>query len=223
MPDLLDGNETAADAAAKAAADAEGDKAAADKAAADKAAADKAAADAGGDKADADKADADKAAADKAKADKAKAGDIYTDFEAIDGVELDQGLIDKAKPLFEKLNLTKEQAQELVNFQAGQVKDQINLFEETKTKWAEEAKADKEIGGEAFEENVKHAISALDKFGTPELKKMLSQYGIGNNVEMIRLMSKVGRLTAEDVPGDKNKNAGEKNSRVNILYPSNEK
>jgi hypothetical protein len=59
--------------------------------------------------------------------------------------------------------------------------------------WAEAATADPEIGGASFQRNLDHARSALKEYGSPGLTEVLERTGLGNQVEIIRLLAKVGR------------------------------
>ena len=131
--------------------------------------------------------------------------DTYADFAMPEGVEVDSALLEQALPLFKELGLTQEQAQTLVDFQAGQVQagseKAADDFNQMMTQWQTDARNDSEFGGDKFEENTAIARAAVDKFGTPALKELLVNHGVGNHPEMIRFMLNVGKLTLEDVPG----------------------
>lgn len=150
--------------------------------------------------------------------------DTYADFVMPEGVEIDTELLAEAVPLFKELGLTQEQAQKLVDFQAKQVQAgsqrQVDTFNQLMTDWQTKAKNDKEFGGEKFEENVAIARAAVNKFGTPELKQLLEEHGVGNHPEVIRFMVKVGKLTAEDVPGGTTTPTSKAQDRVSLLYPN---
>lgn len=156
--------------------------------------------------------------------DQAKSSETYADFTAPEGIELDAQLLEQATPLFKELGLNQEQAQKLVDFQAANVQasqqGQAEAFNQLKQDWQDQAKNDNEIGGDKFEQSVGDAREALGKFGTPELTKLLNDFGIGNHPEMIRFMSKVGSLTKEDVPGNPGSPVSAEKDRVSILYPS---
>lgn len=148
----------------------------------------------------------------------------YTDFVMPEGVEIDAAQLESALPIFKELGLTQEQAQKLVDLRAEQVQGdaqrQIDAFNQLKTDWLNQSKSDKEFGGDKFDENIGAARTALDKFGTPELRELLDTYGIGNNPEVIRFMVRVGKMTLEDVPGGNNAPSAPKD-RVSTLYPAN--
>ena len=152
-----------------------------------------------------EKKDADEKAkeAEDAKSDKADGAPAeYADFTVPEGMELDKEAAEAFSPVAKELNLTQEQAQSLVNLQSEQVqkmaKAQEETWAETTTKWREDAKSDKEFGGEAFDENVGKAKHALDEIGTPELRDLLDVTGTGNHPEVIRLLVKVDKLIGED-------------------------
>lgn len=150
--------------------------------------------------------------------------DTYADFSLPEGMPLDDALLTEATPLFKELGLTQEQAQKLVDFQAKQVQassqSQVDAFNQLMDDWTEKSKNDSEFGGDKFEESIAVARSAIDKFGTPELKQLLEEHGVGNHPELIRFMVKVGKLTAEDVPGGTSVPASKEQDRVSQLYPN---
>lgn len=145
-----------------------------------------------------------KPAAEDAKGDKAKVGapEKYADFKLPEGVEIDKSAMEGFLPLAKKLNLTQEQAQELVDFQASQVahgqKASQEAWDTMQADWIKAAKTDKEIGGPAFNEHVGYAAKAIKQFGTPELKAALDATGVGNHPEFIRVFAKVGKAMSED-------------------------
>lgn len=135
-----------------------------------------------------------------------------------DGIEVDQGLLDALAPKFKDLGLTHKQAQgladEFIKHQqaqaeahAGKPEGQWSMaayqyFKENGTpdKWADNAKADKEIGGDKWDGTVATATRAVNALGTPELKAFLNASGGGNHPEVIRFMAKVGAMIKEDNP-----------------------
>lgn len=146
----------------------------------------------------------------------------YADFDLPEGMTVDQVTLDEVTPIFKDLGLTQEQAQKLVSTYASRVQageqERVDAFNQLMNDWRDQSLNDKEFGGDNFQENVGIAKQALDKFGTPELSKLLEEHGVGNHPEVIRFMIKVGRLTQEDNPGNGDK-SNEKQDRVSILYP----
>lgn len=135
--------------------------------------------------------------------DKPAAPEKY-DFKLPEGYTLDEGALKTFEPILRELNLPNESAQKLVSAYAEmqKVQDQEagKAFDEQINKWAEETKADKEIGGQAFNANHADAIKAIGKFGTPELKELLNLTGMGNHPEVVRFCMRVGKALKEDSP-----------------------
>jgi len=150
--------------------------------------------------------------------------ETYADFTMPEGVELNEALLAEATPVFQELGLNQEQAQKLVDLHAQQVQagevGQVEAYTQMMDDWREQSMNDKEFGGDKFEESVGIARAALDKFGTPELKELLEDHGVGNHPEVIRFMVNVGKLTAEDVPGSQASPTSQKGDRAERLYPN---
>jgi len=153
--------------------------------------------------------------------------DTYADFVMPEGMTLNETALDEALPLFKDLGLTQEQAQSVVGLYAKQVQAgsqaQIDNFNQQMTDWREQSQKDSEFGGDKFDENVKVAQSAVNAYGTPELKQLLEDHGVGNHPEFIRFMYRVGKTLGEDVPGSIGLNAPPAKDRVSILYPNENK
>ena len=96
---------------------------------------------------------------------------------------------------------------------------QVDSFSQLIEGWQKDSENDKEFGGEKFEENVATAKLAIEKYGTPELKQLLEDHGVGSHPEMIRFMWNAGKPLKEDVPGGNSTVASEKQSRIDIMYP----
>jgi len=71
-------------------------------------------------------------------------------------------------------------------------------MEEIRNEWAESAKTDKEFGGDKLPESLMSAKKALEAFGTPELKTLLNESGLGNHPDVIRFMVRAGKAISED-------------------------
>lgn len=150
--------------------------------------------------------------------------DTYADFVMPDGVKLDESLLSEASPLLKELGASQEQAQKLMDIAAKQVQAgsqmQTDNFNQLMNDWREQSKNDSDFGGDKYDENVKIAQSAVNKYGTPELKQLLNDHGVGNHPEMVRFMVKVGRTLSEDVPGNPGGATSKTDDAVSILYPN---
>jgi hypothetical protein len=126
------------------------------------------------------------------------------DFEITlpEGETLDEAAIAEIKAQAKELGLDKAKADKLaaahVKQQKAFVEAQQAMFQKSVTKWAEDARADKEIGGDAFDANLATAKKALDTFATDGLKEMLKSTGFGNHPEVIRLFNRIGAAISED-------------------------
>jgi len=143
----------------------------------------------------------------------------YTDFVLPDGFEYDQAIAADFKSVAKELGLKQDQAQKLVDFYAKQYQAQVQAFQKQIQDWAEQAKKDPVIGGADFDKNIGVAVKALDKFGTPELRQVLDNTGLGNHPEVIKFFYNVGKAISEDgfIEGSR-KDAPK--SAAEILYPS---
>ena len=155
------------------------------------------------------------------------APESYSDFDLPDGVEMNKGYMDKMGPLYKEFGLTQEQAQKLITAQVGYVQEgeagRTNQVEELHKSWLDEAKADKDIGGDNFDSTLKAANLAVNKFGGKEFKTLLRSTGLGNHPEIIRVFSKIGSLLKEDVPGDtKLSVVGQKLTTLQAMYPDDQ-
>jgi hypothetical protein len=73
-----------------------------------------------------------------------------------------------------------------------------SAFAAEKAKWTTASKADPEFGGEKLASSLNLAKRAIDKYGTPGLRTMLDQSGLGNHPEVIRFFTRIGRTLSED-------------------------
>jgi hypothetical protein len=126
----------------------------------------------------------------------------YEDFTAPEGVKLDAEVSGEFKALAKELNLPQDQAQKVADIgiklaQKWQAQ-QATALTEAAAKWATDSQADKEFGGDKLQENLATAKKALDAFGSPELKTLLNESGLGNHPEVIRLLFKAGTAISED-------------------------
>ncbi|MEB0999103.1 peptidase [Citrobacter freundii] len=124
------------------------------------------------------------------------------EFQAGEGVELDNEALKDFEPVARDLNLTNEQAQKLVDaypkILAGVQQRQAEAWQAQTEQWAADVKADKEIGGDKLTANLSAAQRALEQFGDPELKEYLDTTGLGNHPALVKAFIKVGKAMSED-------------------------
>ena len=146
----------------------------------------------GGDKADGDGKD------EKASG----APEEYADFTVPDGLPIDADGMAAFKDVARDLGLTQEQAQSLVDLQSGRiqaaVEEQAAAWAKRQEDWQADVRKDKEIGGSEMPARIGVAKKAIAKFGSPELRKVLTETGLGNHPELIRFAYRVGKSIADD-------------------------
>jgi hypothetical protein len=164
----------------------------------------------------------------------AAAPDKY-EFKAPEGVTFDGAIIDEFSTVAKELGLPQDAAQKVIDKLAPTIAKQnaqaiSAAMESANAVWVQATQTDKDIGGDKLNENLAVARKALDRFGTPELRKLLGAFdakgnptgtGLGNHPEIIRAFVKAGRAISEDkfVPGTTQPTKGEKNL-AKSLYPN---
>lgn len=160
---------------------------------------------------------------DKSKDDKAKEGapEKY-EFAAPEGVQLDQELLGKFSTLAKELNLPQANAQKVVDLgvemQKTILQKQAEQWAEIRQGWITNLKADKDFGGQKFNETIEGAKRALSTFGDPEMVEFLESTGFGDHAGLIKFLAKVDKKTREDSLVDKGTGKGDV-SAAEILYP----
>lgn len=142
-----------------------------------------------------------------------------------EGVDVDQELLDAVAPKFAAKKLTTREAQEIADefIKVGKAREEARMksWGETIQKWADDAKADKDIGGAKWDATVSDAKRAVAKLGTPALREYLNATGGGNHPELIRFMAKVGGMVKEDNPAAGGAGgSGKPADPAHVLFPS---
>lgn len=121
------------------------------------------------------------------------------EFKAPEGQEFDPAVIDQFSEIAKELNLPQDAAQKILDKMGPTIATrQAEAIEAARTEWANASQTDKEFGGEKLTENLSVAKKALDSFGTPELRTLLNQSGLGNHPEVIRFMYRAGKAISDD-------------------------
>jgi len=149
------------------------------------------------------------------------------EFKLPEDIKLEGAALEELSGLAKELGLTQEQAQKVADLGAKQAQTLASQYVEqhktTVNEWATQTKTDKEIGGEALEANLGAAKKALDQFGSPELKKLLNESGLGNHPEVVRMFVKAGKAISEDgrlVTGAARQSDRESKPIENRIYPN---
>ena len=160
--------------------------------------------------------------------------DSYT-FDAPEGIEVNETILEEYKGVAKELGLTQKQFDGLAKYdlertQASQ-QAATDGWNERVNGWREAARADKEFGGEAYDANVKIAMTAVNRFGDADLKALLKSPGennpeglaVGNHPAMLRFLHRIGKALADPdfVTGDhRDQDANSDDARLQRLYPT---
>lgn len=138
------------------------------------------------------------------------------EFKAPEGVKLDDAVIGEFEVVARELGLSQDAAQKVIEKVAPKLAErtaaqQAEAFAKFRSDLVEQVRTDKELGGEKLAENLAVARKALDNLGTPALRTLLEQSGLGDHPEIIRMFYKAGKAISEDgfVPGGKGPQGGE--------------
>lgn len=86
--------------------------------------------------------------------------------------------------------------------------------------WGNSLKADKDFGGEKFDQNLATAIKGVEAVGSPELRALLDETGMGSHPEIVRAFWKVGQLTADAPFATGTQPAPQAKSLAERMYPN---
>ncbi|WP_313349084.1 hypothetical protein [Paracoccus sp. (in: a-proteobacteria)] len=63
--------------------------------------------------------------------------------------------------------------------------------------WAGDLRKDAEFGGEKYDANVATAVKGLEAVGSPELRQLLDDSGLGSHPDVVRAFWKVGQMVGD--------------------------
>ncbi len=126
----------------------------------------------------------------------------YEDFKLPEGFEPVPELAESFSALAKELGMTQEAAQKAVDFYLERQKEEgaaaLAKNEEFIDKLKAEAMSDPEVGVKWKGDAEKSVALALEKLGTPELKKVIAENpAMGCHVEIIRFFKRAGDLLRE--------------------------
>lgn len=97
-----------------------------------------------------------------------------------------------------------ERAQALIDLQSGMMtklsEQAVEAFTTQQTEWIEEVKKDSEIGGEKLAPTLGQIAKLVVQYGSPELKQVFDTTGAGNNIHVIKFLSKIAGDLGEGGP-----------------------
>ena len=116
--------------------------------------------------------------------------------------EMDQASIEAFEPIARELNLSQDQANQLVKLQTEAVQRHAEALQtahaEQMQQWQDELKNDTEFGGANYDTNVKLAQKAVQTLNMPELVEALNQTGMGNHPAFVKAFAQIGKSVSED-------------------------
>lgn len=128
----------------------------------------------------------------------------YEGFTAPEGTgELDAPVIEAFQEVAKVCDLSQSQAQAVIDkvapvLQKRSQEQFVKLVKDTQDAWLAASRADKEFAGAKLDENVGKANAVLRTFGTPDLRKLLVQTGLGKHPEIIRFCYRLSQVLSED-------------------------
>lgn len=136
---------------------------------------------------------------DRAKAaDLRKAPEKYEPFKLAEGLVLDQKQMDVVLPLFQKLNLSQTEAQELVDLQTNLVKQSEEAHVAAWDAFVDNQKKEaKEYFGLKLPEVMRNVARARDTFLSKTMQEKLNVAGFSNDKDFLETLDKVGRVIGE--------------------------
>jgi hypothetical protein len=124
------------------------------------------------------------------------------DLKAPANSSLDATAISRIATTAKALGLTAEAAGKLVQHDHEQItayeSSLSQEWETQKTEWLGTIKADAEIGGASFVENMELAKRAAERFGGKEFREALESTGYGNHPLLVRAFVRIGKAMADD-------------------------
>ena len=139
-------------------------------------------------------------------------------------LEFDASLFETMTPVLEEMNATQEQVQKLAEAYLGHVqkaadihgKAMIEKYKEIKDGWEKTAR--EELGANVKQTQLE-AGNALKQFGSEKLIELFNETGVGNHIEVVKMLSKIGKHFTEDKMED-GPSAGDDSSAEDVLYPT---
>lgn len=128
------------------------------------------------------------------------------EFDLPEGMELNQEILGELSTLAGELKLSKDNAAKIVPLGVKLIESafakQQTEYQNTRNEWRDTVAQDKEIGGadEATrKQKLAIASKGLDAIGSPELRTLLNETGLGDNPAFIRAFYRAGLQASEDV------------------------
>ena len=129
--------------------------------------------------------------------------DEYKDFTLPEGMQFNEDTMKAFKEIAKSSNLSQDKAQEFVSMGAKLVQDtltqQAEYVKNLQKEWTKELVADKDFGGDKFNETFQRASRTLRKFDAKgDLLDLLTKGGILKSAPVIRFLATIDKSISED-------------------------
>ncbi len=119
-----------------------------------------------------------------------------------EGSQLDAKAIERISAVAKTQKLSNDAAQALLESEdagiAAYAESQKQQVAEKTKAWVTEIQNDKELGGDAFSHNAELASRVLNRYASESFREILSQTGLGNHPELVRIFTRIGKAMSED-------------------------
>lgn len=144
----------------------------------------------------------------------------YT-FQPPEGFELDPAIDTEFRGIAAELKLDQGAVDKLTGLQIKLYEKQAEAVAAQVTKWGDETKKDKELGGADHDAKMAKAAGFISTFFSPTVAGLLNKTGLGNHPEFVRGMYRAGLAMGElSTPRGGPGGSGGKESISEILYPT---
>ena len=130
------------------------------------------------------------------------AKEVIYSLKAPEGSKLGKEDVDRISAQAKEKGLSNDQAQMLLDAEDRGHRNssdrEFKRIQAESKKWAEDLKADKEIGGADLDKNVENASRVVKKYADKEFVDFLNSSGLGNHPMLVRMFAKLGKAFGED-------------------------
>ena len=129
------------------------------------------------------------------------APNVYEPFNVPENIHVEPGLHDRFVGMAQSLNLSQRGAQHLIDAHLSALDCQNHAHQDhhyrTRENWRSECQCDTEIGGPQMAANLARAREVMRTFGSPALRELLDESGLGDHPEVVRFFVRIGKAVGE--------------------------
>lgn len=143
-----------------------------------------------------------------------------------EGAQITQAALKRIEDQAKEKGLSLEEAQAMVDSENAAVSGYLNDHKENFAKladsWRETVQADPELGGDNYKETVANANAVIERYGSPEFKKILDATRWGDNPEVVRVFARIGKAMAPGKFVPPTSPAAPEQEHAQVLFPMNQ-